>query len=127
MSAARPEVANVIAFLRDSLTAAQLLHAIEQDDLNPNVFTVAAYDDDYVNSGIVGWDAAKEQVLYLCHDPARDSHNTAEGVADEDNRCWWSAGSAAMMLMHLKGEVREIVAKHQAIERAAEKELDTDS
>ncbi len=122
MTPARSEVANVIAFLRDSLTAAQLFYAIEQDDLNPNVFTVAAYDDDcYVNSAIVGWDKEKGCVVYLAHDPSRENHDIAEGIPEEDSKCWWSAGTAAMLLLHLTGEVREIRAKARKIE------LDTQS
>lgn len=126
MKPARSEVANVVQFLRDSLTAAQLFHVVEQDDLNPDVFTVAAYDDDYINSGIVGWDEGRQCCAYLCHDPARDTHNTAEGVPEEENRCWWSAGSSAMMLLFLKGDVREIVSRHQSLARASDLELDTE-
>ncbi len=117
MTPARSEVANVIAFIKDSLTAAQLFHAVEQDDLNPNVFTMAANDNDgYLNSAIVGWDAANGRVAYLCHDPSRENHDVAEGIPEEDSKCWWSAGTAAMLLMHLKGEVRKIRAKARKIE-----------
>ncbi len=127
MTPARSEVANVIAFIKDSLTAAQLYHAVIQDEANFNVFTVAAYDDDYINSGIIGWHEAEQRVVYLCHDPLRDNHARAEGLSDEENRCWWDARSAAVFLMHLDGSAREAVAKYQDLVRAAEKELDTES
>ncbi len=121
MTPARSEVQNVVQFLRDSLTAAQLYHAVIQDDLNPDVYTVAAHDeDDYLNSAIVGWDKEKECVVYLCHDPSRENHDLAEGIPEEDSKCWWSAGSAAMLLMHLTGEVREIRAKQRKIELDSE-------
>ncbi len=127
MTPARSEVANVIAFIKDSLTAAQLFHAIEQDDLNPNVFTVAAYDDDYINSGIVGWNEIEQRVMYLCHDPSRENHDVMEGIDENESKCWWDARSAAVFLMHLDGSAREVIAKYRGLVRAAEKELDTPS
>lgn len=116
----REEVANVIRFIKDSLTAAQLFYAIEPIPENPDAFTIAAHDDDgYVNSGILGWDNAAGTVRYFAYDPVRINHNEAEGI--ENGEVAWETKTAEFFVAHLTGEVREIQAKYQRLLREAEK------
>lgn len=112
---ARPEVESVLQFVRDSLNAAHLLHELEQTEENPDCWIVVARDDDgYENRGLVGWDDETNAVIYFAYDPLRFNHDQAEGIPEMESACWWQPDTAIMLLMHLKGDARRIMAKERA-------------
>lgn len=112
----RPEVLQVIRFIRDSLEAQELLHVTEQDEENPDVFLCQAFDEDeHINAGLVGWDDAEERVRFYAYDPVRIRHNEAEGVDRTADSEWcWEAKGAMTFVDHLNGTVREVMESARA-------------
>lgn len=121
----REEIANILQFIRDSLTAAQLFHGIEQSPERSDLHEIVCYDDEErINAALIGWDDVEKTVRYYAYDPVRANHNEAEGIDGPDAEWAWETGSAEMLLLHLKGEVRRIQAKYRRLVREAEeKEL----
>ncbi len=124
----RPEVADVIREISEELTAAQLLHVCEADPENPDIYTVAAHDDDgFVNTGLCGWSETQGTVFYACHNPVTEAHDKAEGVPDDESKCWWSAQSTEVFVWHLSGRVRKMAAKWQRVMQESMDESGTES
>jgi hypothetical protein len=114
-----PDLAAALDFLHDALTEAELIHAQEQDEDNPNLWTVAVRDDDgYDNVGFVAWSDKTGKVEFIAHNPVIVNHDKGEDVPEEDCKGWWDCRSADNMLLHLMGEVRRIMAKTHRIELA---------
>lgn len=111
----REEVSNVIQFIRDSLTSQELLHVTVQDDENPDCWSVAARDEEgYVTQGLISWSPEKGAVVYAVFDPLRASHDVAEGIPEDESKCWWMPNSAVMFVQALNGVVREVIAEDRA-------------
>jgi hypothetical protein len=110
----RDEVAAVLDWLDSELDALELIHAQEQDELDPNLWTVVAHDaSGYINLGFVGWSVPLARVVFVGYDPLIAHHDEAEGIEDDDSCCRWEMPDADTMLMHLSGTVRDIVADHR--------------
>lgn len=122
---AHPEIAEIVQYIKEQLTGAQLFHCVVQDPDNPNVYTVAAFDEDYVNTGFVAWNEEEQRIAFLCHNPVVEKHDQLEGVPPEDSKAWWDAKSAEVFLLHLTGGVREIEAKFRRLVEE-QKDLDKD-
>lgn len=106
-----PDVVAAVDYLRDALTELELLHAAEQDEENPNLWTVVAHDDNgHINLAFVGWDRALSKVVFFAHNLQRDMHDMAEGVEDEDSKPWWEIPNADDLLLYLTGRVRDVLA-----------------
>ena len=113
----RSELAAALDFIHQSLEEMGIPHVEEQDDENPDVWSVAALDStDHANAGLVAWNKNTNQIEFLAHDPVRENHDLAEGIPEEESRCWWSAESAENMVLHLNGSAREIMDKLRRLE-----------
>jgi hypothetical protein len=78
----REEVQNVIRYIEDSLDSQGVMHAIEQDDQNPDAFFVFSKDSQgYENFGIIGWNREQNSVGYAAYDPVRGNHDEREDVS----------------------------------------------
>lgn len=114
----RSEVADVVLALSKVLTDEQLLHVCETDGENPDVYTVAALDDEgFVNSGLVGYAPDSGEIYFACHNPVTETRDHLEGVPEDESKCWWPAGSQEVFLWHLVGRVRVMAAKWHRIMR----------
>lgn len=110
------DLQSAIQWLKAELTAAQLFHVCEQDEDNPNIFTLAAHDDnDHINTGIAAWSDEDQQLHFICHNPGTARHDELEGVPEDESKQWWEAKTRENMLLHLTGEVREIVGRFRQI------------
>lgn len=91
-----------------------LMHVCEQDEENPLLYTLAAYDDNgYVNTGFVC--LSDGRLHFLCHNPEQANRDELEGVPEEDSKQWWQADSKEVFFLFLSGEVREIVGRFRQI------------
>jgi hypothetical protein len=114
-----PDLAAALDFLEEALIEAELVYVQEQDDNDPNLWTVAVRDNDgYDNVGFVGWSEQLGTVGFIALDPMTANHDMKKGVPEEDCKGFWDCKSADVMLLHLTGEVRRIMAKKRAIESA---------
>ncbi len=121
----REEVTNVARFLRDSLIEQGLRHDIEQVEENADCWSFMATDSaGYHNFGLISWHPERGAVTYVAYDPLRARHDEMEGIGEDDSRCWWSPPTAMMMLWHLNGYVREVMAQHRAVALEAMKRED---
>ena len=112
----RNEVCAALDFLHDELSALELIHGQEQDELDPNLWTVVAHDScGHINLGFVGWSTPLARVVFVGYDPMVANHDEAEGVEEDDSLCRFELADADMMLMHLSGDVRDIVARYRQI------------
>lgn len=118
-----PELEETIEYLRSELTAAMLFHFIERGSKEPWVYTVGAKDNDnYINSGVVGWNPEDKVMYFFCLDPAIARHDELEGISEDDSVCWFDAKTKEMFLYHLIGKVRKVQAKFRKFLQDREKE-----
>ena len=109
--------------IRQVLNENQAIHVIRQEEENPYCFTCAAKDHaGYLNVGFVAWDKENDRVTFLAYDPLRANHDEAEGIPLKDSKCFWDAKNVENFILHLTGDVREIVKKHR--ETISQKILD---
>jgi hypothetical protein len=115
----RTEVENALAFITDSLKAAEVPYEAEVSDENPDVMVVCAADKQgYENVGLVGWSEDKGAVYYAAYNPVVGIHDEMELVPEEDSRCWFAPPTAEMFVWHLTGKIRAIVAEVRELEKA---------
>lgn len=117
------EVAAALDHIAETLAEHELLHVQEQDKDNPNLWTVAARDDSgYINIGFVGWSDVTNDVAFVAHNASRGTHDTEEGVQEDDSTALYTCADVDTFLLYLTGEVREIEADYRDI--ALKKGLD---
>lgn len=105
----REEVQNVKNFICDSLRAADIPYETEVCDENPDVIFIAACDKEgYENSGMFGW-GADNRMCYVAFNPMTAAHDDAEGVPEDESKCFWNPKDAEMMTWFLNGKVRKIM------------------
>lgn len=112
----RPEVEAVVAEIRAALTAQGLTYEAEQDDVeNPDYWVFTARDaSGRLNLGMIGWsDEGGGKVGFVAYDPVRANHDEREGVPEDESRCFWRPSDWRMLVMHLNGEVHEVMARHR--------------
>ena len=117
------ELSDALKTMAETLAEYQIFYVQQQDEIDPNFWTCAAKDHDgYLNTGFVAWDKEHNRVVFYAYDPLRANHDDAEGVAPEDSKCFWDTQNVENFILHLTGEVREIVKKHR--ETISQKILD---
>lgn len=116
----REEIANVVHFVEQTLTAAGVKHAFQQDDENPNLWSVAAVSEDRLYMAFVAWNEEDQCVSYLGHDKVEERRREAEGFSPDMALAFVNLHNAYCLTLWLKGEVREIQAKARANRIAAE-------
>lgn len=106
----RQELANVVRFLVEALEASGYEWDVHQEEPEPDLFSVSCRDHrGYLNFGLIGWSPVENQIIYTAYKPEVAAHDAAEGVPEDESKCWWRPDSAEMMRWHLIGTVREIV------------------
>lgn len=109
----REEVSVVLDWIHDELTEQEIMHVLDQDDDNPNLWTVAAHDESgHVNLGFVSWNDVENELILIAFDPSRANHDTMEGVPEDESLCHWYPSDVDMLVLHLNGGVRDVMNKY---------------
>lgn len=121
-----PELNRALTIIADYLQDAEIPHVIEASreegepaDSPPRVFTIAAYANDYINSGLVGWNDQEKSIKFIAFDNEAILRAEAEGMDLATSRAGWDTKDLDTFILHLNGTAREIIRDFRAAQIAA--------
>lgn len=115
-----PEVFKALKILEDTLTEMEIIHFIEQDSDNPDLWSVGAAeeredypDDPVVHMGFVGLNKNTKEVNFAGYDSGRTARNEKEGISGNDGLEMVDLKSLDMMVLWLTGDFHRILRSAQ--------------
>lgn len=115
-----PDVFKALKILEDTLTEMEIIHFIEQDAENPDLWSVGAAeeredcpDDPVVHMGFVGLNKSTKEVNFAGYDSGRTARNEKEGISGNDGLEMVDLKSLDMMVLWLTGDFHRILKSAQ--------------
>ena len=115
-----PEVYAALKILEDTLNEMEIIHFIEQDSENPDLWSVGSAeeredhpDDPVLHMGFVGLNKATKTVSYAGYDSGRTARNAKEGISGDAGLEMVDLKSLDMMVLWLTGDFHKILRSAQ--------------
>lgn len=125
-----PEVFKALKILEDTLTEMKIVHFIEQDSDNPDLWSVGAAeeredspDDPVIHMGFVGLNKNTKVVSFAGYDSGRTARNAKEGIDGDAGLEMVDLKGLDMMVLWLTGDFHRILKSAQ--EKLAKMDEDT--
>lgn len=108
-SGAHSELQCILDIIHQVLDEEEIYHVCEAAEENPNTYSYASIDhNDHFNFGFVSRQN-DGTFVYAAFDPIRANHDEAEGIPEDESRCWWHPADMAMFINFLNGTVSEVM------------------
>lgn len=125
-----PDVFRALKILEDTLTEMEIVHFVEQDSDNPDLWSVGAAeeredypDDPVLHMGFVGLNKSTKEVNFAGYDSGRTERNAKEGIGGDAGLEMVDLKSLDMMVLWLTGDFHRILKSAQ--EKLAKMDEDT--
>lgn len=116
-----PEVLKALTILEDTLNEMEIVHFIEQDSENPNLWSVGSAeevedrpDDPILHMGFVGLNKNTKAVSFAGYDSGRTARNAKEGISGDAGLELVDLKTLDMMVLWLTGDFHRILRSAEA-------------
>lgn len=118
--ATHSELQCILDIIHQVLEEEEIYHVIEGDKDNPQLYFCGSYIDDYLNIGYIGWDEGRHAVVFVALNMEAITQAEHEGIPlDDDAKVYWMIPDFDTFMLHLRGDMRKLIATQRRIDLAA--------